>query len=165
MKKIRLVLGLLLLALIISGCSKNVSQDEKAAETYIKSQGFNLTSHIGEVNKYTLEKSKLYGGTESIPYQQAWGVQNVEPEKYFGKEIVVYGFTVQNHPLQKRDKNANNGVNVYVMLSDGKVIGGYSYPNANVVGAYSSIDGKTLEEVTGLSYQQWAENWKKKYGS
>lgn len=30
--------------------------------------------------------------------------------------------------------------------------GGDSYPNADVVGAFSSIDGKTLEEVTGLSY-------------
>ena len=36
-----------------------------------------------------------------------------------------------------------------------KSLGGYSYPNADVVGAYSSLDGKTLEEVTGLSYQQW----------
>ncbi|MEG6616389.1 hypothetical protein V6C27_08160 [Peptococcaceae bacterium 1198_IL3148] len=52
------------------------------------------------------------------------------------------------------------------MLSDGKIIGGYSCPNANVVGAsYYSIDGRTLEEVTGLSFQQWQENWKKKYGS
>ena len=157
-----IIIGLIFI--ISVGCNKSISDDEKTAENYVKSQGHEITSRIGEVDKYTLEKSKLYGGTASIPYQQAWGVQNVEPEKYFGKEIVVYGFTVQNHPLQKRDKNAKNGVNVYVMLSDGKVIGGYSYPNADVVGAYSSIDGRTLEEVKGLSFQQWQENWKKKYG-
>lgn len=149
--------------IISVGCNKSISYDEKTAENYVKSQGYEITSRIGEVDKYTLEKSKLYGGTASIPYQQAWSLQNVEPEKYFDKEIVVYGFTL-NHPLRKRDKNAKNGVNVYVMLSDGKVIGGYSYPNADVVGAYSSIDGRTLEEVTGLSFQQWQENWKKKYG-
>lgn len=51
------------------------------------------------------------------------------------------------------------------MLSEGNIIGGYSYPNANVSGAFSSIDGKTLEEVTGLSFQQWQDNWKKKYGN
>lgn len=26
----------------------------------------------------------------------------------------------------------------------------------------SSVDGKTLEEVTGLSLKQWQDNWKKK---
>lgn len=49
------------------------------------------------------------------------------------------------------------------MLSEGNAIGGYSYPNADVVGTYSSIDGKTLEEVTGLSFQEWQDNMKRKY--
>lgn len=157
-----IIIGLIFI--ISVGCNKSISDDEKTAENYVKSQGYEITSRIGEVDKYTLEKSKLYGGTASIPYQQAWGLQNIEQEEYFGKEIVVYGFTVQNHPLQKRDKNAKNGINVYVMLSDGEVIGGYSYPNTDVVGAYCSIEGRTLEEVTGLSFQQWQENWKKKHG-
>lgn len=43
-------------------------------------------------------------------------MQTVEPDKYFGKEIVVYGYTVKNHPMQKEDRNAKDGVNVYVML-------------------------------------------------
>jgi len=51
------------------------------------------------------------------------------------------------------------------MLSEGNVIGGYSCPNDNVVGACSSIDGKTLEEVTGLSFKEWQNNWKDKYGN
>ena len=57
-----------------------------------------------------------------------------------------------------------DGDNVYVMLCECNIIGGYSYPNADVTGAFSSIDGKTLEEVTGLSFQQWQDNWKMKYG-
>lgn len=64
-------------------------------------------------------------------------MQTVEPDKYFGKEIVVYCFTVRNHPMQKESKNAKDGVNVYVMLSDGNIIGGYSYPNVNITGAVS----------------------------
>ncbi len=92
-------------------------------------------------------------------------MQTVEPDKYFGKEIVVYGYTVKNHPMQKEDRNAKDGVNVYVMLCGGNIIGGYSYPNADVVGAFSSLDGKTLEEVTGLSYKEWQDNWKIKYGN
>lgn len=147
------------------GCSKKAIGDEKKAEEYVKDQGYKITARKGEVQKYTLEKNKLYGATETIPYQQMWAVQKEEPDQYFGKEITIYCFTVKNHPLQKKDSNAKNGVNVYIMLTDSKVIGGYSYPNVNVVGAYSSLDGRTLEEVTGLSFQQWSEEWKKKYGN
>lgn len=164
MKKVLCIL-LGLLFLILVGDSKSITGDEKTAEDYVKSQGYNITARKGEIEKYTLEKSKLHGATETLPYQQMWAVQKVEPDKYFGKEITIYGFTVKNHPLQERDRNTKNGVNVYIMLSEGKVIGGYSYLNADVVGAYSSIDGNTLEEVTGLSYKQWCENWKQKYAN
>jgi hypothetical protein len=117
------------------------------------------------MNRYTLEKSNLYGTTENIPYRQDWSLQKVEPDKYFGKQIIVYGFTVRNHPLQKRTTNAKNGVALSIMVSEGKVIGGVSYPSTPTTGGGYSLEGKTLEEVTGLSYQLWAENWKKKYGN
>lgn len=163
MKKL-LFIFFTLMTFVFSGCTPQITGDEKTAKDFIISKGYTITAQKGLIQKYVLEKNKLYGGTETIPYQQSWGVQTVEPDKYFGKEITVYGFTVKNHPMQKEDKNAKYGVNVYVMLSERNVIGGYSYPNADVVGAFSSLDGKTLEEVTGLSFQQWQENWKKKYG-
>ena len=163
MRKLGSVLIGLLILLIFIGCTPNISGDEKTSEDFVKYQGYTIITRIGEIQKYTLEKSKLYGGTGTIPYQQIWGVQRVEPEKYFGKEIVVYGFTVKNHPMQKQNNNAKSGVNVYVMLSEGDVIGGYSLPNADVVGACNSIDGKTLKEVTGLSFKEWQNNWKDKY--
>ena len=161
MKKLLcIVIGLLFLILI--GCSKGISGDEKKAENYVKFRGYHITAQNGEIQKYTLEKSKLYGATETIPYQQMWAVQEAEPDKYFGKEITIYGFTVKNHPLEKIYKVKTN---IYIMLSDGKVIGGYSFPDAMIVGSLYSLDGKTLEEVTGLSFQEWGEKWKKKYGN
>lgn len=144
--------------------NKNIVGDEKTAEEYVKSHGYEITKYKGEIDKYTLEKGMLYGRTENIPYQQSWGVQKVEPEKYFGKQITIFGFTVKNHPLEKTHKDSK-GANVYIMISEGNIIGGYSYPNDQSVGAYDSIDGKTLEEVNGLSYKQWCEDWKKKYGN
>lgn len=150
--------------MISAGCSQGVTGDEKTAEDYVKSQGYDVTSSKGEVDKYTLEKSRLYGGTDTTQYQQAWGVQAADPDEYLGKVIVVYGFTVKNHPLEKIYKQSN-GTNIYIMLSEGKVIGGYSFPNGDVVGAFYSLDGKTSEEVTGLSFQQWQKNWKEKYGT
>lgn len=145
--------------------TKCIIGDEKTAEDFVKSQGYTIITRKGEIQKYTLEKSKLYGGTGTIPYQQVWGVQTVEPEKYFGKEIVVYGFTVKNHPLEKKHQESEGAI-VYIMISEGNVIGGYSSVTNvdDIVGeGYYSIDGKTLEEVTGLSYKQWSEEWKKKY--
>ena len=186
MKKLAIVFATLILALVASGCSNSgktqqvqpqeskvvytaessnsVTGAEKTAEDYVKSQGYIVTARKGEINKYILEKNKLYGATETLQYQQMWAVQKVEPDKYFGKEITIYGFTVNNHPSENIYKE-NEGANVFIMLLEGKVIGGYSFPNAQVVGAVYSLDGKTLEEVTGLSYQQWGENWKKKYGN
>ena len=156
--------------LILVGCSKESSVDDKAmsadeqtAEQYVIANGYTIVSDKGLVNSYTLEKSKLSGGTESIPYQQTWGVQNIEPEAFFGKEINIYGFTVSNHPLEKEFQTKTN---VYVMLSESKVIGGYSFPDVEgLLGACYSLDGKTLEEVTGLTFSEWRDDWKKKYGN
>lgn len=156
-----IIFGLLLIILI--GCSKVGTGNEKTAEQYVEQQGYKVISQKGEVHKYTLEKSRLFGSTETVPYQQSWGVQNVEPDKYFGKEIKVYGFTVSNHPLEKRNKAKTN---VYIMLAEGKIIGGYSLPDIDgLKGGVYSLDGKTLEEVTGLTFKEWSENWKRKYSS
>jgi hypothetical protein len=158
-----IVIGLIFL--ISAGCSKGVAGDEKTAENYVESQGYKITARKGEIEHYTLEIGRLNGSSEARPLIQEWGVQKVEPDKYFGKEISVYGFIVENHPLQEIDKNSKNGVNLNVMMTEGNVIGGYSYPNTGALGGYSSLDGKTLEEVTGLGYQQWQKNWKAKYGA
>lgn len=159
--KFIILIGLMLLILV--GCSNDTLGDEKIAEQYVMAQDYKITSYKGEVYSYTLDKSKLFGNTESIPIQQAWGVQKVEPDKYIEKEVTIYAFTVTNHPLEKIYKAKSN---VYIMLSEGKVIGGYSFPDVDgMVGGYYSLDGKTLEEVTGLNYKEWSDNWKKKYGA
>jgi hypothetical protein len=67
---------------------------------------------------------------------------------------------VKNHPLEKI---YNVNTNVYALVSDGQVIGGTSFPDGDFVGGCYSLDGKTLEEVTGLSYQEWCSEWAKKY--
>ena len=153
------------LIFVIVGCNNKATDNEGIAKEYIQAKGYKITESKGEIDRYTLGKNKIHGGAETIPYQQVWAVQTIEPDMYFGKEIIIYGFTVKNHPMQEIDNNAKKGVNVYVMISDEKIIGGYSYPNADVVGAFSDLDGKSLEEVTGLSFQQWSENWEQKYAN
>jgi hypothetical protein len=161
MRNIILISLIGILLLIFSGCSNEVTGDEKTAEEYVKMQGYNISSHKGIVQKYILDKGKLVGSM-STPYQQMWGVQRVSPDNYLGKEITIYGFTISNHPLKK---TYNVTTNVYILLTGGKVIGGYSFPNAIMAGGYYSLDGKTLEEVTGLSFKEWSDNWSKKYAN
>ena len=62
------------------------------------------------------------------------------------KEISLYGFKVKNHPLEKI-YNVDT-TNIFIMICDGKVIGGYSVPNGHFDGGVYSLDGKTLEYTT-----------------
>ncbi|MHB1126923.1 MAG: hypothetical protein ACYC2T_08185 [Bacillota bacterium] len=160
MKRVTWFGVLLILFIILAGCGKEVEKDEKTAEEYVKKLGYKITTSRGEVHKYVLDKTKLTAGTETTPYLRTWGVQKVGPEKYFGKEISIYSYTVKNHPLEKIYKDKTK---VYIMLSEGIVIGGYSFPEG-MVGAPFSLDGRTLEEVTGLTYREWSANWQNSYG-
>jgi len=44
-------------------------------------------------------------------------------------------------------------------------IGGTSFPVTNepLAWGYWSLDGRTLEEVQGTSYQAWLETWNKRF--
>ncbi|BBK76725.1 DUF4362 domain-containing protein [Clostridium butyricum] len=143
--------------------SDNFKEYEKIASDYIKIKGYNIINSKGQVDSYILNKDMLYGSIESDLYSDIWAEQNVEPDVYFGKEISVYGFKVKNHPLEKI-YNVDT-TNIFIMICDGKVIGGYSVPNGDFVGGVYSLDGKTLEEVTGLTYLKWCDIWKEKYCS
>lgn len=79
---------------------------------------------------------------------------------------------VSGHPLEQMyaasaDHSSEYEIHINVLLSDGEVIGGYSYPvkkdNAELMGGVYSLDGKTQEELTGLSYSEWFAQWKNKY--
>lgn len=162
------ILGIvLILALISAGCSFGQGThkphlyrgDEKAAEAYIKSKGYLITGYKGQLNTYTLQRSLL----RETWYAQIWSVQNEPPENYYGREITTYGFVVDHHPLSQK---YHFDTDVYLMMTGGKVVGGYSFPHSDppMVGAVFSLEGKDLEERTGLTYTGWKDQWDKKYG-
>ncbi|MFB9326570.1 hypothetical protein ACFFSY_11655 [Paenibacillus aurantiacus] len=163
-RTIGIVIGALIL--LIAGCTDNAANDEKKAETYIEGHRYNVLSREGLLNQYVLTREKLYGsGLESAMNMQTWGVQLVPPDAYIGKEITEYGFTVNGHPLEATYR-AN--IQLVVLMSEGKVIGGTSFPvnegEEMRIGAPYSVEGRTLEEVTGLSYKEWVANWNSRYG-
>lgn len=170
MKKLFFNLIIVIASLMIfSSCSscngiktdniKNNS-NEKLAITFLKSKGYNLVSKDGEVSKYVLKKNYLL----KLPYQQYWGVQKINPDKYINKTIETYKFIINNHPLDNYKNNKNKQTIAWIMICDNKVIGGYSLPDVeNFSGGAYSLDGKTIEETTGLSFQNWLKQWTKKY--
>lgn len=164
MKKVIYIFIAIAVFILFSYANKiNITDNEKIAQQYIKSQGYKIISSSGQLEKYTLEKSKFSETVGIVPLKQIWGLQKNEPDGYFGKEIYVYGFIVTKHPLEKKYINFKNGVSVYVMVSEGTVIGGYSRINSNILTNFTSLDGRTLQQVKGISFEKWNEKWKKNY--
>lgn len=140
----------------------SITGEEKLlAAKYLDSKNYNILSYNGQLDDYLLKKEMLL----TMPYVMYWSVQSTDAMNYIGKEIKVYEFTVNNHVLDNAKGNENKSTFVYVMISNKKVIGGYSVPNYSepMLGWVNSLDGKTLEEETGMSYLDWLDGWQKKY--
>lgn len=100
-----------------------------------------------------------------MPYSQYWSVQSVDPLSYVGKRITTSKFIVKNHPLDNENDNRNKQTIIFLMEADNEVVGGYSFPDYDELnkGWVYTIDGKTLEEFTGISYPKWSNEWNLKY--
>lgn len=168
-----IVWGLLVLGLL-AGCAAVEPQAERhrgditmtksemqEAEHYVQEQGYTIVDYDDTGYEYTLERHML---TE-LPYMQYWSTLKVEPADYIGQKIRTIVFTVTNHPLDKIEGNSRHQTFVSIMLSEGKVIGGYSWPDYDEphVGSVYSLQGETLEEMTDMTFAEWTKNWNLKY--
>ncbi len=147
MNDLKYLFPILLLVFLI-GCNERneLPKEQSVSQSYVESKGYQIVSYEGRVESYELTKQKIV----SLPYMMYWGLQLVDPSKYFDKTINVEKFIVKNHPLSK------GKVDVYVYEVDGQPIGGTSYPNGDrSYGGYWSLDGKTLEELQPKSFQDW----------
>ncbi|MEJ8544792.1 hypothetical protein [Brevibacillus borstelensis] len=133
------------------------------AVDFLNAKGYKIESSEGFVSSYTLTKEYLANDGS-----HAWAYQAVNPDVYLGKEISLYKFIVSNHPLDLESPTDEYDKTVIVLMTSGtEVIGGTSAPHSKelLLGGPYSLDGKTLEEVTGLSFQVWREQWVEKYGA
>lgn len=143
------VLVLLLVVIVVSGCSQKLSGDGEIAKQHLEDRGYSIVSNEGEG-----EIKFLTYQLKELPTEQILGVQDGEVTQFLNKDIVTVSFMVTNNPL---DDMYNKGkTNATVYLIDNKVVGGWSFPYASerLVGGVYSLDGKTIEEVHG-SYQAW----------
>lgn len=137
-------------------------------EEYLAGKGYTVLSSPVKVETYKLGKSMLI----DFPDQSIWGLQDCEPSDYIGKDIELYKCKVKDHPLDSYKGNINHRTNSWVMVCENNIIGGYSFPDFDdappelvPVGGCYSLDGRTLEEVTGIDFQEWREKWVKKYSN
>lgn len=164
--KLNFLLVLLTLTSVLYGCSSTSNIDDvslKSAEDFLKTKGYEIVDTNDKTDSYVLSEEKL----NSANYSNIWGLQMLNVKSYMGKMVDVYGVTVKGHPLDKERDNNKHQTKLWIMLVDNAVIGGYSFPDYDEIhyGGVYSIDGKTLEEVTGLSFQEWSDRWKKDYNS
>jgi hypothetical protein len=134
-------------------------QAKQKASSFLKDKGYSIVSSDGKVEEYVLKKEHLM----KLPYSQIWGVQQIDANDYLNKTIESFKFTVRNHPLDNLEGNNDKQTTVRVLVCENKAIGGTSLPDEDLVGGVYSLEGKTLEEVTGLNYQDWSREWTNKY--
>lgn len=140
MRKLTAGLVIVLILLAGMGCSGAASGEEKTAQEYVEDSGYYVRERLGEVESYLLEEEKLDGSKENLVIERMWSVQDEDPRSYLGTEISVYGFVVKNHLLQQTFRSPQR-IQVFVILGEGRVIGGYAYPEADGKEAFYSFDG------------------------
>jgi hypothetical protein len=162
-----ILLAISIISLVVSCASTNQSyskytgsDDKEIGLNYLKDMKYEIIEELGFAEEVLAKKEDLI----KQQYQRIWGLQKVEPLDYVGKTIKVYGYTVKNHPLDNIEGNNKKQTNIWIMIEDGKMIGGYSFPdNEHLRGSLYSLEGKTLEEVTKMDFQTWREKWVEKY--
>lgn len=168
---------ILIILLILTGCAKGnmellketsgagASTPEhnielpKYIEDYMDEHGYNV---ISEYNKPVFDVTEQADLLE-LPKMQIWSIQSVAPDQYLGEYIEYYSYIVTNHKLEGLGDLL--GTQLYLMVLDETVIGGYSLPNNSEVlyGGVYSEHGDTLEEITGITYEEWLKAWDTKY--
>ena len=156
--RFKIVISLFLLLFIMSSCQSH-TDNYNSALRFVEDKGYNVVSDGTKTPDYILTKEDLI----KLPYMQYWGVQSVNPLDYTNKTIQTYRFIVTNHPLDTLIGNSIKQTVVFIMLCDNRVIGGYSIPNNSSVGSVYSIDGKTVEQLSGMQFIDWTSQWIKKY--
>ena len=159
------IIGLLtFLSLTLVGC-KDIELPENSSSFairqthFISDKGYNIKETKGLINSYILKRNML----ADLPYSNYWGLQEIEASSYIGKQIDIYSYIVDNHPLDTLGDL--NETKLWLMVCENEIIGGYSLQNNSVAlyGGVYSLDGLTLEEFTGMDFPTLQENWQNKY--
>ncbi|TYP75486.1 hypothetical protein [Paenibacillus methanolicus] len=154
MKRIRWAMTLIVVAaILLGGCSGGGTEGSPEAAAYLESKGYQNVRQEGRVVRYVINGRLL----SKSPTMEQWGLQDADPSAYFGQTIAIERYVATGSPVGEGE------VSVSVFMSGDKPLGGFvNVPGGDEVGY--SLDGKTLEEVSGKPYEAWKQDWLAKYG-
>lgn len=148
--------------------SKNSGSQISNGKKYLSQFDFK-TVKLDEAHEFSsLEMKYLL----SIPSNAILlGLEQDDPAFYTEKKIWIERYEAFNHPLENvyrtimGEINENVHVYVHLLIVDQNVIGSYSYfdeeGQPQRFGGIYNIEGKTIEEITGMSYIEWIEEYRK----
>ncbi len=157
-----------MVTMVLLGCSKQTTETADSiqiAKAFLDEQGYTILSHEHTEEPDILTEKQL----RETYYMTIWQVQSVSPDQYLGKNVGGEIFIVKNHPLdhyEHSDAKSLGKTRVHVLIAEGEVIGGTSFPvvNAALYGSLFSLDGRTFEELhPDVNWRAWADEWFEKY--
>lgn len=140
-------------AMMIGGCTGGGEEGSPEAVAFLESKGYTNIRQEGRVVRYVVNGRLL----SNTPTMEQWGLQDVDPSAYFGQTIAIERYAATGSPIREGE------VSVSVFMSGDEPLGGFmAVPDEDGIGY--SLEGKTLEEVSGKSYEAWKKDWLARYG-
>ena len=158
----RILLAIVALTMfIMAGCSqKNL---ESKLQDEIKEMGYGIIEYDEEV--FTFEIKSKKDEYKNISRAIFWEIQEFDISNYEGKTIEYHIFRVSGHPVEKSVNNAES-TEIRLGVIDDVIVGGFSSPykkGETYLGGPATIDGRCLEQLTDMTYEEWFNSWSKKH--
>ncbi len=175
MKKVFIVIIILVLTFTIIAFNirpKTTTQiGQEQSNTYLSEKGYDIVEYRGRT-------TQIFSQSHISLYDiQMLTLINVDYMKYMDKDIVIDTYMVTNHPLdnnlQRFIRTIERGfrvkypnlTRVQVAICDNEIIGGYAniyHTGKKLLGRQDfDIDGKSIESVTGLTFDVWRDQMMK----
>ena len=147
--------------LILVGCNQQTLESKLRDE--IKKMDYEVIEYEDEV--FTLEIKSKEEEYKAISRAKFWEMQEFDISNYEGKTIDYHIFRVAGHPIEKSVDNAES-TEIRLGVIDDVIVGGFSSPYKKgeiFLGGIATIDGRSLEQLTDMTYLEWFKSWSDKY--
>ncbi len=147
--------------LILVGCNQQTLESKLRDE--IKKMDYEVIEYEDEV--FTLEIKSKEEEYKDISRAKFWEMQEFDISNYEGKTIDYHIFRVAGHPIEKSVDNAESA-EIRLGVIDDVIVGGFSSPYKKgeiFLGGIATIDGRSLEQLTDMTYLEWFKFWSDKY--
>ncbi|WP_313121075.1 hypothetical protein [Proteiniclasticum ruminis] len=146
---------------IVVGCNQQTLESKLRDE--IKEMGYEIIEYEDEVFPFEIRsKEEEY---KDISRAIFWEIQEFDISNYEGKTIDYHIFRVAGHPIEKSVNNAES-TEIRLGVIDDVIVGGFSSPykkGETYLGGPATIDGRSLEQLTDMTYIEWFNSWRDKY--